>query len=1017
MSEPKLITPLLADHLMGEPISNHHGVSCYPAIHKVTDEKYIVKIISIPASQVQLDALLLTGAYPSKEAALNYFRELADSAAEEVQHLQKLSNMEGFLAYEGYQIAPMEDRTGFHLYLLGTYKPTLARYLRNKPMTHLGAVNLGLDMCAALSVCRRSGYLYVDLKPENIFLVGDREYRIGDIGFVGLSSLKYASLPDRYRSAYTPPEITDAYSSLNATLDIYAAGLILYQVYNNGELPLPDSDPGQPLPPPAYADYELAEIILKACAPDPADRWQDPAEMGQALVSYMQRNSVNDVPIIPPVLPEEPVLAKEGPEDTLEDTAELPVPEDEIAEESQEDATVVVAPVILEEEIPAPAAAEPATEVILEEAASEVPAEEDEDIAIIPVVLDETVPTEETSQELDDAVLTDEVTAILAQADELIAHPLPEPVVAPEPVEIPDPDPIVPEAEPVTQENSEPEAAEEEAESDEEAPAQEEESDTPAAVAVEVMAEEDETLEEDIEDLEAPAKPQKKQGGLIGLLVAILILLLLGCGAFFYYENYYLQPILGISLNASENDLTVMLDTEIDNDLLTVYCTDTYGNKLPQPVVNNAATFQDLKPGSSYKITVEISGFHKLIGTTTSSHTTPSQTNIVSFTAKTGDQDGSVILHFDAQGSENTTWKVRYSAADVPAQAADCTGNTATITGLEVGKVYTFTLEPTAKLYVVGNTTLEHTASKVIKAQNLAIQGYQNGSLVVSWGIPEGSTVSSWTVRCYNNNGFNKYYTVTEPYIAIEELDPAQGYTVYVEAAGMSTGEDVTITGNSITFKELLLDDSVPGQLTITWNYEVTAPTDGWKLLYTINGGESHIVHCDQNTCTISPLLPGGHYSISFDLPGETTVFGGKKEYDVPAATSFDAFGATAADFTFRMCNTPEDVNWHWYSLRESAFTTKFAVGAKASFVMLMDGKPQKTEGDITTLFVIRDSAGNIVSITTGRARTWPYMWTDYQKQYATELDMPTMPQTAGEYTVDIYFNNQHVTTQAFTIQ
>ncbi len=1010
MSEPKLITPLLADHLIGEPISNHHGVRCYPAIHRMTDEKYIVKIISIPASQVQLDALLLTGAYPSKEAALSYFRDLSDSAAEEVQLLQNLSKMEGFLAYEGHQIVPMEDQTGFQLYLLGTYKSSLARYLRNKPMTHLGAVNLGLDLCAALSVCRRNGYLYVDLKPENIFLVGDREYRIGDIGFVGLNSLKYASLPDRYRSAYTAPEIADAYSSLNETLDIYAAGLILYQVYNNGELPLGDSEPGQPLPPPAYADYELAEIILKACAPDPADRWQDPAEMGQALVSYMQRNSVNDVPIIPPVLPEEPVIEQE-----MEDASMTSTAEEDSTERSEDDATVGMVPVIPEVEAPAPAEEEPVPDILPEEESQELPGEETDDITIIPIALDETVPTEETSQELDDAVLTDEVTAILAQADELIAHPLPDPVVAPEPIEIPDPEPIILEVEQVAEE-AVLEASEEETIA-EEASAPEEEPAAPTAVAVEVLPEQVESPVEEASDFDIPPVPKKKQGGLIGLLVTILILLLLACGAFFYYENYYLQPILGISLDASENDLTVMLDTEINNELLTVYCTDTYGNKLTQSVTNNAATFQDLKPGSSYRITVEISGFHKLIGTTTASHTTPNQTNIVSFTAKTGDQDGSVILHFDAQGSEKTTWKVRYSAPGVAEKTVDCTGDTATITGLELDKVYTFKLEPAAKLYVVGNTTLEYTATKVIKAQNLAIQGFQNGALVVSWETPADTTVSSWTVRCYNNNGYNQYFTVSEPYIAIEELDPAQGYTVYVEAAGMSTGEDDSLTANSITFKELLLDDSVAGQLTITWNYEGTAPADGWKLLYTINGGESHIVHCTQNTCTISPLLPGGHYSISFDLPGETTVFGGKKEYDAPAAASFDAFGATAGDFTFRMCNTPDDVNWHWYSLRESAFTTKFAVGAKASFVMLIDETPQKTEGDIATLFVIRDSAGNIVSITNGRARTWPYMWTSYQKQYATELDMPTMPQTPGEYTVDIYFNNQHVTTQGFTIQ
>ena len=43
MSEPKLISPLLDNFIMGDPISEHDGVQCCPAINKDTDEKYIVK--------------------------------------------------------------------------------------------------------------------------------------------------------------------------------------------------------------------------------------------------------------------------------------------------------------------------------------------------------------------------------------------------------------------------------------------------------------------------------------------------------------------------------------------------------------------------------------------------------------------------------------------------------------------------------------------------------------------------------------------------------------------------------------------------------------------------------------------------------------------------------------------------------------------------------------------------------------------------------------------------------------
>ena len=62
MSEPRLISPMLDNFIMGGPISDHSGVRCCPAMENETDEKYIVKVISIPASPSQMDALLLTGA-------------------------------------------------------------------------------------------------------------------------------------------------------------------------------------------------------------------------------------------------------------------------------------------------------------------------------------------------------------------------------------------------------------------------------------------------------------------------------------------------------------------------------------------------------------------------------------------------------------------------------------------------------------------------------------------------------------------------------------------------------------------------------------------------------------------------------------------------------------------------------------------------------------------------------------------------------------------------------------------
>ena len=88
MSEAKLISPLLDGYVMGNAMNEHEGVCCHPAIRENTDEKYIVKVISIPASQVQMDALLLTGAYRDPADAMDYFKSVADGIVKEAEILQ-----------------------------------------------------------------------------------------------------------------------------------------------------------------------------------------------------------------------------------------------------------------------------------------------------------------------------------------------------------------------------------------------------------------------------------------------------------------------------------------------------------------------------------------------------------------------------------------------------------------------------------------------------------------------------------------------------------------------------------------------------------------------------------------------------------------------------------------------------------------------------------------------------------------------------------------------------------------
>lgn len=1007
MSEFKLISPLLDNFAMGAPISDHHGVFCCPAMSNGSDKKYIVKILSIPASAAQLDAFLLTGAYKDEAEAMAYFEELSNGVVQEAEILKKLSRFEGFLPYEDYQVVPNEEGPGYLVYMLSPYKRSLARYLSKHGMTYLRAINLGLDLCAAMTICRRSGYLYVDLKPENIFITDDGEYRVGDLGFVNLNDLRYASLPDKYRSEYTAPEIQDAFSSINTTVDIYAIGLILYQVYNDGKLPPADLLEDEAIPAPAYADYEIAEIILKACARNPEDRWQDPVEMGQALVSYMQRNGANDVPIVPAQLAEDVEAPDAVSAEELSTEAETE-PLIAIAADSNdyEQLQLNELKALLRESEDAFNDEDTSSEDVADvqdDPVETVPLDDPADLSFMSeMVDDETAPAEGMAEQIQYNELTDDTLDMLSQADELIAHETPEPVIQPEAIDVPMPAPIVIEPTEPVEDNA----------LDDTDSVQDDtsEADTDEQTQPDIFDEENEEPIDEDDDLYD--KPRSPIGKIIGIIITIILLAGLLAGTYFFLTEYYLQPITSISLSGHEDCLTVDIKTDVDEKLLTAICTDTYGNRFTSPVVDGKASFTGLSANTLYYINLDISGLHKLIGSTSSSYTTPQQTNIVSFSAIAGMDEGTVIIRFTVNGIDSDQWKILCSTDGEEDKVITTTEHSATISGLTVGKTYRFTLTSENTAFIVGTDSIEYTVVPLIFAENLTITSCENDSLTAEWKAPQDTVVESWSVRCYNENGYNKTLDVNDTKVTFTDLNCTQAYNVEVIAKGMTAGKRAYVTANSITVTSASAMSVDAQQLQVSWKYDGPDTINDWLLIYRIDGNTTQeLIRSKTTTITLKDYVPGAIYHFQLQTENGNTVFNGTFTAEMPKAAQFEGYQVSAKNMTFKMCKTPTKENWTRQDVPAADYTNRFAANQKASFVIALNKAPAGSNNLITTLFVIRDADGNPVIHSTS-THTWTMMW---YKQYCY-LEIPTMPEQPGKYTIEIYFMGASVYAGEFEI-
>ena len=950
MSEQKPISPLLDGFVIGNPMSSHNGVRCCPAMKENSKEKYIVKIISVPASQVQLDALLLTGAYKDPAEAMDYFKEVADGIVKEAQFLNTVAKLEGFLPFEGWQIVPMEDgKLGYEIYLLSTYKRSLQRYMQKYPITHLEAVNLGLDLCTALAISRRAGHLYVDLKPANIFLSKGKEYRIGDLGFVALDSLAYTSLPGKYRSPYSPPEAHDDMKTLNTTADTYAVGMILYQIYNEGKLPEAPLEPTDPFPCPSNADYEISAIIMKAVDPDPEKRWTSPMEMGQALVGYMQRNTVNNVPITPPstILITDPPVTSEA--------------------ASEEDPIAVPEPVISDE----------TPDIVPEEAISPV-----EDI----VQNEETTVSSDAFGEVDSAEESAEELP-----DEMPAE-MPENMLADEP------------------------NPEEELDDFDFSIAFQ---DTPSP---EPKAKEPEKISQQHVDALLKKQKSRKQKKtirrLVSLVTTLLILVLLGCGALWFYQTQYLKTIDDLTISGTQSELTVSVKTKMDESLLQITCTDAYGNTITQALVNGQSTFTDLLPDSLYRVEVTVTGFHELVGKTAEIFTTDALTTITAMSAVTGSEDGSVMLNFTVDGPDPDEWIVTCSAEGETDVTQTFTGHTVTVKGLTVGKQYHIQLGSSTGDPLLGEDTLTFTAAPLILAKNLTIVSCENGIMTVRWEAPEGTAVERWGIRCYNDQGHEEVLEIGGTEFAFTGIDTTQAYTIEVTASGMTEPSRITMSANPLTITDLTVNSDTAGQLTVDWKYDGAAPEGGWLLLYSLDGldDQQSVVKCAEPHAVIENRIPGAQYRFQIQTVSSTSVFNDIHTFTCPNAGIFSNEGMSADSVTSLLLKTPAEEGWTHESVAADVFTDTFQSGDPISIVLKSSDNFHLPKMNISVLYVIRNGNGQVLSDYISREDVdWKDLWYD-GNYHNCELDLPKVPKEPGTYSISIYFNNQAVTSTNFTI-
>ena len=260
-----------------------------------------LKVITVPQSSAEVRSVISEGMSVSQAEA--YFHGIVEELMHEFSIMFKLKGTANIVSCEDLRVLEHPDGIGWDILIRMELLHPLLPYVYQHPMARRDIIRLGIDICKALELCQRYNIIHRDIKPENIFISDNGDYKLGDFGIARTIERTTSGLSKKGTYSYMAPEVY-AGREYGFSVDTYSLGLVLYRMLNKNRGPFLPQPPeaitfssreqalarrmsGEPLPRPFYGEGRLSEIVLKACAFDPKDRYSSPQQLRQELEAIL----------------------------------------------------------------------------------------------------------------------------------------------------------------------------------------------------------------------------------------------------------------------------------------------------------------------------------------------------------------------------------------------------------------------------------------------------------------------------------------------------------------------------------------------------------------------------------------------------------------------------------------------------------------------------------------------------------------------------------------------------------
>lgn len=250
--------------------------------------------------------------YVDEAKRREYLERKRKEAESETTIMYKLRSSPNIVLYEDESIKPLiidGKQVGYYIMIRMECLKCLQKIMRNKAfdVSEKNVLRLAIDIGSGIKAAHEMGVIHRDVKPGNFFVSDNGTYKLGDfnISKKSVSTRSFAGTegyiaPEVYRARYG----TDGYTK---QADIYSFGISLYCIMNDYQFPFGDKFlpeeaiekrmNGENLPRPKNASVAFAKVILKACAFNTADRYQNMTNMLNDLIAIRDGLPIANEPV------------------------------------------------------------------------------------------------------------------------------------------------------------------------------------------------------------------------------------------------------------------------------------------------------------------------------------------------------------------------------------------------------------------------------------------------------------------------------------------------------------------------------------------------------------------------------------------------------------------------------------------------------------------------------------------------------------------------------------------------